>query len=155
MWRDDVIPGFCKNRAIREDMFRGTTLHNDGFQENFWGGSRSSACYLLFVVPLPKQRRWAFLHDHFSWSQTDTTGHSRAPLFSFSPGVDPVWSWNSARRAAGLQALTSFGNVVAGEMGKLGFAGYFKLSAQSLVSWSRALAWNHIVVLECSQDAVG
>lgn len=53
-------------------------------------------------------------------------------------------------RAVGPQFL---GNVVAGGMGKLDFGG--RLSAQSLVSWFRALTQSHIsVVLECSQDAV-
>ena len=48
-------------------------------------------CYLLFDVPLPKQRRWAFLHDRFPLAQTDITGNSRAPIFSFSPELHRVW----------------------------------------------------------------
>ena len=44
--------------------------------------------YLLFAIPLHAARRvmadayqrwWAFLDDLFPWSQTDRTGHSRAP----------------------------------------------------------------------------
>ena len=69
-------------------------------------------CHLVFIIPLPEQRRWAFLNNHIL-SQTDITGHSRAPLspcpqirpeacvcvilYLYPATCDPIGSWQ--RRA--------------------------------------------------------
>ena len=80
-----------------------------------------------------------------SWPQA----HLPGGLLGYgSVGVVPDWSWNSARRDAGLYVRSSFGNVVEVWIGKWGSGGCFFL--QSLFCCWAAFAWSQqIDTREC------